>query len=339
MRVIQVGCGQISSRWIEATLANEHLQPVALVEVDPAAARAAVDRYALDTPIFDCLEDALAACEADLVFDCSPPPVHPETAKRALAAGLHVFGEKPMAESMRQAYAVRDAAQAADAVYAVMQNRRYDPNIRTIRQFLQSGAIGEITTVSADFYLSPHFGGFREEMRSVLLLDMAIHTFDAARMLLGADGSTVICHEWNPKGSWYRHGASAVACFEMTNGVVFSYCGSWCAEGLHTTWESAWRFIGEHGSLTWDGGRNVKCEVSRGDGGFIRPQVEAPAPALVDSAPATWHAAAIDAFTRDVRAGALPETHCLSNLNSLAMVHGAVASAGQGTRIVLEDLT
>ena len=339
MRVLQVGCGQISSRWIEATIANEHLQPAALVDIDQAAARAAADRYSLDIPIFDRLEHALPACDADLVFDCSPPPVHVETATRALAADLHVFGEKPMAESMRQAGEARDAAQAAETVYAVMQNRRYDPNIRTIRQFLQSGAIGEVTTVSADFYLSPHFGGFREEMRSVLLLDMAIHTFDAARLLLGADGSTVICHEWNPQGSWYRHGASAVACFEMTNGAVFSYRGSWCAEGLHTTWESAWRFMGERGSLTWDGGRNVKCEVAEGDGGFIRRQVEAPAPKLVESDPAGWHAAAIDAFTRDIRAGVLPETNCFSNLNSLAMVHGAVESAAKGRRIALEDLT
>lgn len=74
--------------------------------------------------------------------------------------------------------------------------------------------------------LAPHFGGFREEMDNVLLLDMAIHTFDAARYVAGRKPLTVYCVERNPKGSWYRHGASANAIFEFSDDIVFSYRGS-----------------------------------------------------------------------------------------------------------------
>jgi predicted dehydrogenase len=91
--------------------------------------------------------------------------------------------------------------------------------------------------------MGPHFGGFRESMRHVLLLDMAIHTFDAARFLSGEDALAVYCHETNPRGTWYEHGASATAVFEMTNGVTFTYRGSWCAEGLGTGWGADWRII------------------------------------------------------------------------------------------------
>lgn len=89
-------------------------------------------------------------------------------------------------------------------------------------------------TLDADFYLVAHFDGFRTEMDHVLLLDMAIHTFDQARYISGQDAEHDYAADWNPSGAWYRHGANAVAFFKMTDGVRFSYRGSWCAEGLNT---------------------------------------------------------------------------------------------------------
>ncbi len=114
-----------------------------------------------------------------------------------------------------------EAAAASGKTFAVMQNRRYDPNIRRLCEFIGSGAIGRVTTVNCDFYVGAHFGGFRDHMRHVLLLDMAIHTFDAARLITGSafeaqsgDPTGVYCKEWNPAGSWYDHDASAVAIFD-----------------------------------------------------------------------------------------------------------------------------
>ncbi len=56
------------------------------------------------------------------------------------------------------------------------------------RARIASGAIGALTSVHADFFLGPHFGGFRETMDHVLLLDMAIHSFDAMRCMTGLQG-------------------------------------------------------------------------------------------------------------------------------------------------------
>ena len=44
---------------------------------------------------------------------------------------------------------------------------------------------------ASDFFLGVHFGGFRDKMQHVLLLDMAIHTFDAARFIIGQDAKDV----------------------------------------------------------------------------------------------------------------------------------------------------
>src|SRR4030042_944212 len=147
-----------------------------------------------------------------------------------------VLGEKPLADSMEHARQMVAAAHNSGKIFAVMQNRRYIEQTRRVRQFLASRVLGPLTTVNCDFYLGPHFGGFRDQMEHVLLMDMAIHTFDQARFMTGSDPSSVYCKEWNPPGSWYRHGASAVAIFDLRlpeteNEIVYTYRGSWCAEG------------------------------------------------------------------------------------------------------------
>jgi predicted dehydrogenase len=232
------------------------------------------------------------------------------------------------------------AAQHADRLFAVMQNRRYHAGIRRLSRFLRAGTLGQLTTVDSDFYIGAHFGGFRDHMHHVLLLDMAIHTFDAARLISGADPVTVYCKEWNPTGSWYDHDASAVAVFEMSDGIVYTYRGSWCAEGLNTTWECDWRVIGEHGSAAWDGAEQFAAQVVAQTGGFRSEWEDVPVQPLgpEDQGPqfaVGGHAGLIADFVDCVRTGRVPETVASDNINSLAMVFGAIDSAAQGREITI----
>src|SRR5690606_19566584 len=128
-------------------------------------------------------------------------------------------------------------------------------------------------SLHADFFLGPHFGGFRDAMDSPLIVDMAIHTFDQARFISGADPVSVYCHEYNPPGSWYAGNASAVCIFEMSDGSLFTYRGSWCAEGFPTSWESDWRATGSRGTARWDGRSMPAAEIvdESGEQGFLLP--------------------------------------------------------------------
>ena len=72
-----------------------------------------------------------------------------------------------------------------------MPNRRFCPGIRKVRRLLELGKIGELTGIGVDFFVSAHFGGFREKMDHVLPTDMAIHHFDAARFITRANAKTV----------------------------------------------------------------------------------------------------------------------------------------------------
>lgn len=334
LRAVLVGCGAMSARWLEIANNIPGLVVVGFVDINLAAAQARAEQSAAPDPLVTTnLELALEQTTPHIVFDCTVPEAHAETTLTALRWGCHVLGEKPMADSMENARRMVQAARDADRLYAVVQNRRYDPNIRRLRRFLDSGVIGDVTTINSDFYTAPHFGGFRDQMRHVLLLDMAIHTFDAARYLANADPVSVFCKEWNPPGSWYAHGASAAAIFEMTGGLVYTYRGSWCAEGLPTTWEADWRIIGERGTARWHGDEQMRAQVVQASGGFWAEHAEVDIPAWDIPDRIGGHEGIIREFVACVRSGGAPETSASDNIKSLAMVFAAIKSAEQGRTI------
>lgn len=334
IRAVLVGCGGITRGWLEHIQLLPDVEIVGLVDLVEENARQRAEQFDLsDAFISTDMSDALDKLAPDAVFNCTTPNAHYPVTMEALRKGCHVLSEKPLADSMEQAREMVDMAEQAGRIFAVIQNRRYDPRIRRVRQVIEAGRMGKITTLDSDFYIGAHFGGFRDRMEHVLLLDMAIHTFDAARYISGADPVAVYCHEWNPAGSWYDHDASAVAVFEMTGGVVYTYRGSWCAEGLNTTWECQWRAIGGEGSLLWDGADDLDIEVVKARGGFFSEQERPEPPDIDPNAKQGGHGGVIREFAQCLRTGETPETAASDNIKSLAMVFGAIESAETGQRV------
>lgn len=337
IRTVLVGCGSMSSAWLDATFALPDVEIVGLVDVVEAAAQQKVRQYALASAVIGTdLGVVLNKTQPDAVFNCTIPEAHYAVTIQALTHGCHVLSEKPLADSMDHAREMVIAAQKANKIFAVIQNRRYEANIRRMTHFLTSGALGPLTTVNSDFYIGAHFGGFRDTMRHVLLLDMAIHSFDAARLLTGAEAVSVYCHEWNPQGSWYDSDASAIAIFEMSNGLVYTYRGSWCAEGLATTWECDWRFVGQHGSATWNGADIAQVQVVKETGSFLSTYNDVVIPSY-EAPNIGGHVGIIQEFFACIRNGTHPETNASDNIKSLAMVFGAIKSAEQGRKVDIED--
>ena len=335
-RAVLAGCGQMSGAWLTAVRDISELEIVGLVDLREDAARARATEFGLNVPVGTDLAVVLDATRAEILFDCTIPEAHHDNALTAFARGVHVLGEKPLAHSLEHARAMVEAAKAAGCTHAVVQNRRFDPNIRRLSRFVKTEQLGAVTTLNADFYIGAHFGGFRDSMRDVLLLDMAIHTFDAARLLLGCDPVSVYCLEWNPQGSWYAHGSSAVCVFQMSDGSVFNYRGSWCSEGFDTTWEADWRVIGTRGSLRWDGAESLTASVvSRAptrsaDGGwsaFGSQHRQCSLPPADPQDTAVGHEGTIRNFLAALRDGSEPETVSSDNIKSLAMVFAAIESA------------
>lgn len=335
-RALLVGAGSMGRTWARNLLDCPETEIAGWIDIDPNALSSALAELQIEVPFQGTdLRAGLTATRPDFVVDVTTPESHCDTTLAALEFGVPVLGEKPMASSMDEARRMVRASREAGKLYMVSQSRRYNPNIAAYRRAVDR--LGRVGILNADFYLGPHFGGFRDAMASPLLVDMAIHTFDQARYLTGADPVSVYCEEFNPAWSWYAGDSSAEALFEMSDGLRFNFRGSWCAEGRNTSWEAEWRAIGARGSGTWNGESDIRGETVLRTEGFmseLEPFAETPDPSQPYGI-----AGSIRDFLRALDDPShVPMARCEDNIKSLAMVFGAVESARTGRRVPIAPL-
>jgi len=237
--------------------------------------------------------------------------------------------------SGRAARAMLAAARAHDRVLMVAQNRRWIPAVRAMRRAVSEGCLGPLATVNVDFYIGAHFGGFRTEMEHPLILDMAVHHFDLIRAITGLEPQRVYCKAYNPKGSWYRHGAACTAVFECQQDCLITYRGSWCAEGRQTGWAGDWDLVGPKGSINWRQEKQPAVTRPASKEAFIREQHTTPlgvTPNADDD-----EAVMLQHFLEALEKGTTPDTAGADNIKSMAMVFGAIESDRVGKPLVLRE--
>jgi predicted dehydrogenase len=335
---VLIGCGAMARGWLKAIATcpdlNRRIRIIGLVDLNRKAAEDLAAEVGLTGMVIGTdLDDVLTTSRPNLLFDVVPPASRHDVVLTGLKHGCHVLSEKPMAITLVAAQSLIEQSTKFGLTHAIVQNRRFNPGIRRIRQFIESRAIGDLTGIHGDFFIGAHFGGFREHMQNVLLLDMAIHTFDAARFMSDKQPLSVYCHEINPKGSWYAHGAAAQAIFELSDDVVFTYRGSWCAEGANTSWEGIWRIVGTHGTLIWDGADRLEAHRVAPGTELLRDREPVSVPEASDSRQTKGHVSVIREFIDSIDANRQPETVNTDNIRSLAMVLRAIESARTRRRI------
>jgi len=336
-KIIIAGCGKMSKTWFAYAMERNDCQIVGLVDLFRENAEKRAEEFHLHCPIFTDIQEALTKCDANLLFDVTIPESHMNIVISAIAKGLNVMGEKPMATSMQDVLEILYTVDKSKNSYFVMQNRRFLNNVRAFRQLVDAGTIGVPGFLRADFFLGAHFGGFRDLMDSPLILDMAIHTFDQARFIIGADPVSVYCQEFNPLGSWYKGNSSAVCIFEFSNGCIFSYNGSWSAEGFNTSWESDWRLQASLGTAKWNGNDLPQYEIVKsGDKKFINDFE-------LETVPDEWngrerHLGCLDEMFDALINNRKAETDCTDNVKSMAMVFAAIKSSKEQRKVYLKEL-
>ncbi|WP_239613612.1 Gfo/Idh/MocA family protein [Cohnella mopanensis] len=338
-RIAVAGCGNMANTWVKYAIGRSDAEIVALIDIKQEFAQAMADRHGLACQTFTDIQQAIEETGANLVFDITIPASHYQISSTAMKLGCDVFAEKPLAETLKECQDIIAISDETGRTHNVMQNRRFDGRIRALKELITSGTIGKPGYAGADFFLGPHFGGFRDAMDSPLLLDMAIHTFDQARLILGADPVSVYCQEFNPVGSWYAGQAAAICIFEMSDGSVFCYRGSWCAEGAPTSWEASWRVTGEQGTAIWDGVNSPYVEaVAPGnqEENFIRDYVRIDIDVPQQTKP--FHESGLDEMFAALAEGRKSETDCRDNIHSMAMVLGAIESSRSGQKIRITDM-
>lgn len=332
LRAVLAGCGDASALWLPTLAQSALVDVAALVDLDRSRAETAAAVHALDCAIDDDLGEALRREQAAVLLDLTPPVRRLANARTAFALGCDVIGEKPMGATLADAARIVAESRRTGRRFATMQNHRFHPGMRALRTAVEGGRLGQLALVSAELRKSVPAVAWRGASRNPLLTDMAIHTFDQARYLIGADPVRVRARSLTRAG-----GGVALGEAEFPGEVVLSYRGSWEAPGSHTSWYGAWTLDGSRATAVWDGEGTPNLTVTSEDAdGVPRDEVVS---ALDGPGPGTHgHPAAIEALLGSLAAGEALETDCADNLQSMAMVHAAIASTEGGGWVEVADV-
>ncbi|MFJ8545329.1 Gfo/Idh/MocA family protein [Streptomyces sp. NPDC093586] len=150
LRVGLVGAGNISGQYLGTLAGTPNLRLTAVADLDPArAARAAAGTGAA---VADGVADLVAREDVDVVLNLTVPATHAEVALAAIAAGKHVYGEKPLAATREEAAAVLAAAHAAGVRVGCAPDTVLGTGVQTARRAVDDGLIG--TPVAATAFMT-----------------------------------------------------------------------------------------------------------------------------------------------------------------------------------------
>jgi predicted dehydrogenase len=199
-----------------------------------------IDRWTLD------LDAALADPDDEIFFDAASTQLRAALLKRAIAAGKHVYCEKPIAVTLEDAMSVCHAAARAGIRHGVVQDKLWLPGLLKLKMLIDAGFFGRILTVKGDFGYWVFEGDWQPAQRPSwnyrkaegggIILDMLCHWRYVLDNLF-AEVEAVFCLGANhipervdEDGERYRADAddAAYATLELEGGVIAQINSSWC---------------------------------------------------------------------------------------------------------------
>ena len=135
-----VGCGRISETYVRTLAGHEEVRILRCADLDPERARLIAAAAGAEAST---LEELLADDLVELVLNLTPPATHAEVALAAIAAGKHVYGEKPLAADRGRARDVLDAAAGAGLSVGCAPDTFLGRAWQRARELVDAGAVGE----------------------------------------------------------------------------------------------------------------------------------------------------------------------------------------------------
>jgi predicted dehydrogenase len=203
------------------------------------AAEHGISRWSTD------LARCLANSDDTIYFDSGSTGMREQNVLQAIAAGKHVYCEKPLATTMRGAIGLARAAENAGVRHGVVQDKLFLPGIRKLRRLIDSGFLGRILSVRGEFGYWVFEGhrqtpqrpswNYKKEQDGGIILDMFCHwrylldhTFGAVRAV-SCTGVTHIPERVDEAGETYKCTAedAAYGMFELDGGIFAQINSSW----------------------------------------------------------------------------------------------------------------
>jgi predicted dehydrogenase len=193
------------------------------------------------------LDTALADESASVYFDAQATGGRKKTILTAIAAGKHIYTEKPIAESVAEGRELAQAAESAGIVNGVVHDKLYLPGLLKLKRLIDSGFFGRIMSVRGEFGYWVFPGdvqpaqrpswNYRAEEGGGIVLDMFSHWNYVLENLFGpvravtAKAVTHIPERWDEQGNGYKATAddAAYGIFELEGGILAQINSSWTA--------------------------------------------------------------------------------------------------------------
>ncbi len=191
------------------------------------------------------LDAALADESTTVYFDAQVTGERKKAILTAIAAGKHIYTEKPIAESVAEGRELAQAAASAGIINGVVHDKLYLPGLRKLKRLVDSGFFGRILSVRGEFGYWVFEGdvqpaqrpswNYRAEDGGGIVLDMFCHWNYILENLFGrvqavtAKAVTHIPDRWDEQGEKYEATAddAAYGIFELDGGILAQINSSW----------------------------------------------------------------------------------------------------------------
>ncbi|MCW5690988.1 MAG: Gfo/Idh/MocA family oxidoreductase [Pseudolabrys sp.] len=200
-----------------------------------------IERYTTD------LDKAVNDKNDEVFFDAATTQMRADLLMQAIAAGKHVYCEKPIADTMEKAMAAAKAAKAKGIKNGVVQDKLFLPGLRKIKLLNDAGFFGKILSVRGEFGYWVFEGDWGQPAQRPswnyklaegggIILDMLCHWRYVLDNLFGnveavsCLGATHIPTRVDENGKTYKADAddAAYATFQLAGGVIAHMNSSWC---------------------------------------------------------------------------------------------------------------
>ena len=208
-------------------------------KVEELARKHGVSRWPTD------LDAALKNKEDTIFFDAASTQLRPKLLKRAIAAGKHIYCEKPVSTTLAEAKDLYAAAKKARVKHGVVQDKLWLPGLLKLKQLRDEGFFGRIFAVRGEFgywvFEGDHVPAqrpswnYRKKDGGGIILDMLCHWRYVLDNLFGEVqavsclGATHIPYRWDENNKKYKATAddAAYATFRLAGGIVAHFNSSW----------------------------------------------------------------------------------------------------------------
>jgi len=253
VNVAVIGCGNVANfAHLPNLLKMEQAHLVATCDIIEGRAKQAAEKFKADR-FFTDYRKVIELKDLDAVIITTPPDAHKEIAIDAIKSNRHVFLEKPLANTLEDAYEIYKQWKQGNVKFTVGFCLRHHGMFKYAKELIESGIVGEPVAlwrvaIGIAIGVLPPVGWLVDKKRSGgMVVENTIHMIDSFIWFAGDIASALAQYKTERKGISIEDNAYVI--FTHKNGAFSSVLQSWTATHAY----ESWGIVGKRGTVSVKG--------------------------------------------------------------------------------------